>query len=203
MSHLITNDNFVDTIDQVEKIDGLCIFIDIVDSTRMKLVGAEVWIKEICKTFSAIQLRMEPVQPLKTIGDELMYFIPESEIRELGLSTLSIFESLCDQLTLDRFEEVRSVRIGAAWCSGVYPITFRVGVSDYYGLDIDLCARLCNLAAERELIINEALQMKLTEDFRKLPDGQNFHYFLKLRGPWPMRIKGIEHYVNIFKIPCD
>ena len=56
---------------------------------------------------------------------------------------------------------------------------------------------------EREMIINEALQIKLGKDFRMLPEGRNFHYFLKLRGPWPMRIKGLEHYVIIHKLPCD
>ncbi len=38
---------------------------------------------------------------------------------------------------------------------------------------------------EREMIINEALQIKLGKDFRMLPEGRNFHCFLKLRGPWP------------------
>lgn len=45
------------------------------------------------------------------------------------------------------------------------------------------------------MIINEALQIKLGKDFRMLPEGRNFHCFLKLRGPWLMRIKGLEHYV--------
>ena len=53
------------------------------------------------------------------------------------------------------------------------------------------------------MIINEALQIKLGKDFRMLPEGRNFHCFLEASRPLAMRIKGLEHYVIIYKLPCD
>lgn len=57
--------------------------IDIVGSTQLKDGPVHLWIWRILNTFQNARAYL-PISPLKSAGDQLMYYIPEQEIEQLG-----------------------------------------------------------------------------------------------------------------------
>ena len=129
-------------VESMAKTPGICIFIDITGSTEMKCVGVKEWIARThnCFANSASWLPIGTT-PIKSIGDALMYYIEELDLSDSGYNALQIFDGLW-HLATETGAEFPDVKIGAAWCEEVYPITFLAGSRDYYGIDIDLTARL-------------------------------------------------------------
>jgi len=97
--------------------------------------------------------------PLKFIGDEAMFFIEECDMGDENAA--SLFENLCSNAK-EQDTDVPKVKIVAAYCENVLPLTFTEKVRDYFGLDIDRTARLKNAKPEEgEVIIDSRMHAKI------------------------------------------
>lgn len=112
-----------DKVDALKPIPGYCIFIDIIASTAMKQKGIRHWISSIHNSFSNSELFLTPFCPLKSIGDTLMYYIEDSDLRKSGYCPLHIFDGLYQIATGDD-HDIPPVKIGAARCLEAYALTF-------------------------------------------------------------------------------
>jgi hypothetical protein len=140
----IQDSGFWDRVDSLQPTPGYCAFIDIVGSTELKQQSIRRWINRIdnCFKLTAEQHHLGKFSPLKAIGDALMYYIEDSDLKQSGVTPFELFHSLWLIATEDRREVFPVVKIGAVRCVQVYSLTFLKGSQDYYGLEIDLAARL-------------------------------------------------------------
>ena len=128
------NPNLKADVEALAKTPGICIFIDITGSTQMKCSNLKEWIAKIHNCFANAATFIPPLfTPIKSIGDALMYFIEDQDLQSSGYSPMQIYNSLW-QLATETSFEFPDVKIGAAWCEEVYPITFFAGNRDYYGI---------------------------------------------------------------------
>src|SRR6266404_1311043 len=144
--------NFRDRVDKLAPTPGYCVFVDIAGSTEMKQQGLRNWIAFIHNGFSNANLFLAPFAPLKGIGDELMYYIEDIDLQ--GNNALQIYDGLWQTATEQDSKFFKDVKIVAARCQEVYPITFIRGNRDYYGVDIDLTARLKDKAVAKQVVID-------------------------------------------------
>ena len=95
---LFINPNYREIREKIENlkpIPGYCIFIDIVGSTELKSHNLYEWISYIYNTFATINFSLfYKFNPLKSIGDCLMFYIPESDMKDE--SPLTLLDSLID-----------------------------------------------------------------------------------------------------------
>lgn len=165
----------------------------------MKCSTMTEWVAKIHNCFANSAAYLPPqFIPIKSIGDALMYYIEVSDLQKSGYSPLQIYDGLW-QLATEKGPEFPDVKIGAAWCEEVYPITFFAGNRDYYGIDIDLTARLQSLANSKEVVIDSRLQGKVTSDFHQTGNQDDFVSVKKLKGPEKVAPKGIPHDVEIYR----
>ncbi len=68
-------------IDNLQPTAGYCIFIDSVGSTALKDNEPRVWLSRLYDIFALAKAYLKEFQPLKTIGDALMYYIAEDELK--------------------------------------------------------------------------------------------------------------------------
>jgi len=80
----IDQDTSDSIFEQIKPISGVCIFIDIVSSTELKYKkGVKEWIQTIKNTFGFISvLKGFQDHIIKSIGDEIMIFIPDDSFRK-------------------------------------------------------------------------------------------------------------------------
>lgn len=177
---------------------GYCFFFDIVGSTELKDEGLSQWILFIYNTFSNIRSYLFfKFRPLKSLGDGLLFFIPESEMK--GETPLILFNSLCQILnSIEPY--LRDVKIGAAYCKKVYDITFIKNSTDIYGKEIDLTARLASFAGRKELLMNGDFVERIRACYETTGNKENFKEVQEIIGPWPAMFKGFNNYVNIYKL---
>lgn len=165
MNHLISN---------LEKTPGTCIFVDIVNSTSDKYkCGPESWIRKINNTFNFILFLNDFEDCLvKGIGDELMLYLPDKAMKNhfafksyyvLLQEIFSTLENLRNHPRKDLFYECK---VGIHYCTDVYNITFFEGVNDFYGVDIDLAARLMNKSTADKIVINEPFYQRVLESLK-------------------------------------
>lgn len=193
------NPNLKAQVDSLGKTPGICIFIDITGSTQMKCSDLKQWIAKIYNCFSNAKSWLPPqFVPIKSIGDELMYFIEESDLRASGYTELQVYDGLW-QMATETAPEFPEVKIGAAWCEEAYPITFLVGSRDYYGIDIDLTARLQSEARNKEVVIDSRLCERVLACYRNTGNQDNFTSVSRLRGPETVLLKGIPNPVKIHR----
>lgn len=186
-------------VTSLAKISGICVFIDITGSTAMKCSSITEWVAKIYNCFANPASFLPPeFKPIKSIGDALMYYIEGPDLQQSGYTPLQIFEGLW-QLATEEGPEFSDVKIGAAWCENVYPITFFPGSRDYYGIDIDLTARLQSLANNKEIVIDSRLYDKVTADFNHTGNRDDFVGVKRLNGPEKVVLKGISHEVLIYR----
>lgn len=191
--------NLKSNVTALAKSPGICIFIDITGSTAMKCSTMTEWVAKIHNCFANSAAYLPPqFIPIKSIGDALMYFIEVSDLQSSGYSPLQIYDGLW-QLATENGPEFPDVKIGAAWCEEVYPITFFAGNRDYYGIDIDLTARLQSLASNKEVVIDSRLQGKVISDFNQTGNQDDFVSVRRLKGPEKVAPKGIPHEVVIYR----
>src|ERR1017187_5124016 len=69
-------------LDQLETTPGYCILVDRVGSTALKDQPPRAWLSRIHDTFALVKSHLLAFQPLKIMGDALMYYIPESGLLE-------------------------------------------------------------------------------------------------------------------------
>src|SRR3989338_2952552 len=179
---------------------GYCIFIDIVDSTRMKQSNRSEWVSLIYNIFTNANMYLGPFRPLKSVGDEIMYYITDEELSTREYSPLQIFDALA-QLTKEADRLFKPIKIGAARCMDVFAMTFLSNTNDYYGRDIDLTARLLSQASESELVINEQFRDIIMTRYNETGNKEQFASVKCLQGPWPVMLKGFDSYINIYKLP--
>jgi hypothetical protein len=185
-------------IDNLKQTYGYCLFIDIVGSTELKNQKLSKWIILIYNTFANIKsFLFSKFRPIKSLGDELMFFVPELEMQ--GETPLTLFDGLINIILSDE-PYFKEVKIGAVYCKEAYDITFLEGVPDIYGIDIDLTARLVSLADSQEIVMNSEFVEKIREEYDRILNKDNFPYVQKIIGPWYHKLKGFEDKVKIFKV---
>ena len=152
---------------------GCCVFIDIAGSTAMKQHGLLRWIAPIYNLFSNAGLFLDPFSPIKAIGDELLFFIEASDLQRSRYTPLQVFDGLW-QISRESSLDFPDVRIGATWCDQAYSITFLRGNQDYYGIDVDLTARLRALASERQVVIERRFYDRVAAEYQKSGNKEQF-----------------------------
>ncbi len=185
-------------IADIQRVPGLCIFIDITGSTLMKCSLLEEWVSKTHNCFSNCDAFLNPFLPIKSMGDALMYYIEEEEYLESGYSLLQIYDGLW-KIATDNDPHFPDVKIGAAWCEEVYPITFQAGARDYYGIDIDLTARLQAIAESKEVVIDFRLHQKVLESYVSVGTQSQFVSVRRLIGPEKVSLKGIPQKVLVYR----
>lgn len=145
-------------------VPGICIFIDMCNSTELKQKDLNKWVLMIKNTFDVSSNVSVLIKDhiIKLIGDELMIYIPDTELGNETYATifdfikciLSKFDNCIDNLTL---------RLKAAihYCDDVYNISFFRDHNDYYGNGIDLTARLMTKSKEDIIVVSEKYYNKI------------------------------------------
>jgi class 3 adenylate cyclase len=127
-----------------------------------------------------------------------MYFIEETDLLYSGYTPMQIYDGLWKMAT-ETEPDFPEVKIGAAWCEEVYPITFFAGNRDYYGIDIDLTARLQSEAHNKEVVIDSRLCEKVVDCYRNTGNQDDYTSVSRLRGPEKVLLKGIPNPVTIHR----
>ncbi|MFA8301006.1 MAG: adenylate/guanylate cyclase domain-containing protein [Hyphomicrobiales bacterium] len=156
----------------LEKCPGVCIFVDIVGSTNIKYIEPiEIWGKKLNNTFNFFSLLNDfPEHFVKGIGDELMLYIPDAEL--INKNSIKDYYSLLEEIyaTLDNImnfpldDLFYSCKVAIHYCQDVYNLTYFKGFNDYYGIDIDLSARLMSKAVANRIVLSEAFYKKVLAD---------------------------------------
>jgi len=198
------NPNLRNELQGLSNVPGYCIFIDIVGSTQMKQKGLFEWVALIHNGFANAGTLLSSFPPLKGIGDELMYYIEEADLAASGYTAMQVFDGLY-QMAKESRDSFPLVKIVAAYCTSVYPITFIAGARDYYGIDIDRAARLKGGSIEpslkeREVIIDEAMYKCVRESYDRAGNKSQFSSVLELQGPTVHAAKGIPEPISIYRV---
>nr|NQU92964.1 hypothetical protein [Bacteroidota bacterium] len=166
----------LDEINDLETVPGVCIFIDLINSTGDKFENPDLsWIRKLNNTFNFISILNDfPDFVVKGIGDELMLYLPDTDIKS-GRSITDYYSLLHEiYATMDNLihHPVKDIfyecKVGIHYCTDVYNISFFEGVNDYYGTDIDMSARLMKKAQGNRIVLSEKFYEKAMEDIRKL-----------------------------------
>lgn len=185
-------------LEALQPTPGFCIFVDITGSTAMKAEGLREWVAFIHNFFRNCEFFLSPFGILKGIGDEAMIYIEETDLTASGYDPLQIFDALW-QIATENDPRLPTVKIGAAYCTQVYPITFLAGSRDYYGVDIDLAARLKGLAAPKSIVINDKFREKVMDGYRPIANQEQFKSVATLQGPESCAVNGIPGTVTIYR----
>ncbi len=181
---------------------GFCFFIDIVGSTELKDNNLHEWIIRFYNTFAKIEGDLySKFRPIKSLGDALMFFIPESATKDED--ALSLFAGLLSIVKIEDADKqyFSEVKTAAAYCTEAYDITFLRDVPDIYGKDIDLTARLLSVAQSGEIIMNEPFVNMVRARYARIVNKDQFPEVERIVGPWPQRFKGFSEIVDIYKLP--
>lgn len=130
-----------------------------------------------------------------------MFYISEDRLHETHETALNLFAYLASVATEDDGRNFCKVKIAAAYCDHAYNITFIRGVSDVYGIDIDLTGRLKSGLSEGEIVMNEAFYMKIREAYDPIANKEQFCEVEHIVGPIMQHFKGIPDPVNTYKLP--
>lgn len=183
---------------QLKPMRGYCFIIDIAGSTELKDIDLSKWIIFIYNTFANIMGNLfMKFNPIKSLGDALMFFIPEGNMEDE--TPITLFHALWNIISSDE-PNLKEVKIGATFCSEAYDITFVPDSIDIYGKDIDLTARLSSLAESQEIMMNFAFVEKVKEEYEKSGKSLSYSEVEQIKGPWPTKISGFKEYQNIYKV---
>ena len=183
---------------QLKPMKGYCFIIDIAGSTELKDIDLSKWIVFIYNTFANIMGNLfMKFNPIKSLGDALMFFIPEGKMEDE--TPITLFHALWNIISSDE-PNLKEDKIGATFCSEAYDITFVPDSIDIYGKDIDLTARLASLAESQEIMMNFAFVEKVKEEYEKLGKSSSYSEVEQIKGPWPTKISGFKEYQNIYKV---
>lgn len=154
-------------IQSLKLIPGTCIFIDMCNSTELKQNSLPEWVTKISNTINLVGKTSSLFENhiVKLIGDEIMFYIPDSNLGEENHATLfgevkyalANFNNKIDDITL---------RLKAAihYChKDVYNFTFIKECNDYYGIDIDLTSRLMEKAVEKRIVLSNEFYKKVKD----------------------------------------
>ena len=206
MAHFIKDNNpnseeIKTLLRKIPTTPGVCIFIDIVNSTALKHTSSlEHWGRLHNNTFNMISFLNDfPDYIVKGIGDEIMLYIPNDALKlKEGIND---YYSLLYEIyaTIDNIKNYPlentflNCKVSIHYCTDVYNITFFKGYNDYYGKDIDLSARLMTKAKVNRIVISEAFNEKVEEDFRNNSQYKNERLLDQISPKYIEDFKGIPY----------
>lgn len=179
------------TISALNPASGTCVFIDLCSSTGIKQKGKQQWILYLGNSFTLMSSDAPILAShmIKVIGDELMAFVPDSDLDASGheaiflevKAVLTKWHNEIDDMTLRSKAAIHH-------CNDVFNITFHRNVTnDYYGVGIDLTARLMKKAIESRIVISHSFYQKISstgsvvgikgryiENFKGIPGDTEF-----------------------------
>jgi hypothetical protein len=89
------NPDLASEISELQPTLGYCIFIDSVGSTELKDNEPRVWLSRLHDIFALAKAHLKEFQPLKSVGDALMYYISEEQMRDKNQKVLDLHLGLC------------------------------------------------------------------------------------------------------------
>ena len=163
-------------------VPGTCIFMDMCNSTALKQRRLEDWILMTANTFNIANTLIRDYV-VKLIGDELMIYIPDTNLESENYATIfdfvrclvSDFNNEIDGLTL-------RLKASIHYCEDAYNITFLENHNDYYGNGIDLTARLMSKAKEKRIVISEAFYQRAYQISPEHFEGVSEKYIEDFKG---------------------
>jgi class 3 adenylate cyclase len=171
-------------IQSLTPLSGTCIFIDLCSSTGIKQKGRQQWILYLGNAFILQHSPLLKSHRVKIIGDEIMVFVPDEDLDADGHVALFDEVTLAVSRWQNEIDEM-TLRSKAAihHCDDVCGITFHEQVKyDYYGIGIDLTARLMKHAVENRIICSDSFYRKICTDNECA---------LKMKGRYIGNFKGI------------
>ncbi len=199
------SDTLPEKLKDLEKTPGICMFIDIVGSTAEKYThGIDVWGRKLNNTFNFISfLNNFPDHIVKGIGDEIMLFIPEKELQQKQSlnSCLALLEEM--YATIDNIinfplpDLFMNCKVAMHYCTEVYNITFLENYNDYYGIDIDMTARLTKKAISNRIVISELFYQKVQRDLEQRNTSHVPEVISKVSDKYIEDFKGVPHPVEL------
>jgi hypothetical protein len=156
----------------IPKCPGTCFFMDINRSTDMKYLGGIAdWGRRLNNTFNFLLFANHFEKYIvKGIGDEMMLYVPDSELLSRGSNGtyFALLEDIYSSLYNIRYHPDPDLfiecKVSIHYCTEVYNISFFEGANDYYGSDIDLTARLMTKSIENRIILSERFLIKVRND---------------------------------------
>lgn len=190
-------ENLKEQIDALRPIPGYCFFIDITGSTELKDMELSKWIIFTYNTFANIKsFLFSKFEPIKVLGDGMLFFVPESEMQEE--TPLTLFNCLTN-IVKEGERYFKDVKIGAAFCRHAYDITFIQGNRDIYGKDIDLTARLAGIAVSREIVMNREFVDKVRSAWESMFNKPNFQEVTRITDPELIPLRGFTDRIEVFR----
>jgi hypothetical protein len=173
--------------------------VDIVGSTAMKDGPLLQWAPKIHNAFANTLAFLSPsIRPLKSIGDELMFFVSSELLAVLGETPLCLFSGLYS-VASEPDPLFADVKIALTYCENVYRLSFLSGVEDVYGKDIDLTARLLAKALPRQIMMNDSFVTKVRESFdTSAGNKDDFPEMCRIEGPVCETLRGFSAPVKVF-----
>jgi class 3 adenylate cyclase len=161
---------------ELQTCPGTCFFIDLNQSTAMKYkLPFTEWARQLNNTFSFISFLNDfPDNIVKGIGDEIMLFIPDDVLKAKSSYTTyyaileEVYSTLFNIRNYPRHDIFLKCKVAIHYCTDVYNITFFKGANDYYGIDIDLTARLMSKSKENRIVLSERFYTKVMEDVHRM-----------------------------------
>jgi len=192
-------------MNSVPKRPGVCIFVDMKDSTLLKsTIAIGNWlayyynfynvtdhiVKELCIRSGINRTDIF----IKGLGDGFMIFIPDDKIISSSKSYYDIFD--CFQLLRQFNSSTNDMRIALHYCTDVHCIDFiGVGIYDYFGLDVDLTARLCGIVSTNRVGYTDEFYQVGKSRLNVLFDRDNY-----VMNPLiAQRLKGIPRDVSYYE----
>ncbi|MCG8620219.1 MAG: hypothetical protein MI802_28705 [Desulfobacterales bacterium] len=194
------------TIDELiaslEPCKGVCLFIDIANSSQIKYEkGYKEWILLLKNTFGVLQLQPKLKNNIvKFIGDAIMVFIPEEQIFSHTESIVN-YSTLLEEVyaTIDMLQMLHArglymkCKVSLHHCDQAYNITFFKNRNDYYGIDIDLAARLLQKGKENYIVLSEVFYKKVLRDLEAGNQPSDTRCLKNISPIYVEDFKGIPH----------
>ncbi len=214
MAHYIhfrdpTSTEIEEKLKSIPKCPGTCFFIDVINSTDIKYKSElKDWGKRLNNTFNFISFLNDlPDNVVKGIGDELMLFIPDDDL--FSKTSYNNYFGLIEEIyaTIDNLvnypieSTFLNCKVAIHYCTEVYNITYFKNANDYYGMDIDLTARLMGKAKANRIVMSEKFFTKVKNDMIDLNIRQENTSLAKVspvymedfKGvPWPTEYRFID-----------
>ena len=152
-------------IDQLLPTPGVYIFIDICGSTAIKQRNLQQWIVLIGNTFRLSHtFKLFRENTIKFIGDEMMIFIPDTEVEVSGedyAQILSFLRNCVSPWSEAVSNNSMPTKAAIHYCADVYNVSFVEGVNDFYGTGVDFTARLMKKPEEGKIVMSESYYRKV------------------------------------------
>lgn len=214
MAHYIhfrdpTSTEIEEKLQSIPRCPGTCFFIDVINSTDIKYKSElKDWGKRLNNTFNFISFLNDlPDNVVKGIGDELMLFIPDDDL--FSKTSYNNYFGLIEEIyaTIDNLvnypieNTFLNCKVAIHYCTEVYNITYFKNANDYYGMDIDLTARLMSKAKANRIVMSEKFFTKVRNDMIDLNIRQENTSLAKVspvymedfKGvPWPTEYRFID-----------